>query len=127
MRRGGEYVFVYLPDWWWLVGCLGICVGRRAGADGGVCVAVSLAASLSTSVSGRDKGGQQDTHKQHIVVELMLIEIRHLSISYTYDQPPCTALCSPPLSNPPSSSSSPHFDLFLMPACSAGTFSNYGK
>ena len=80
VRRGGEYVFVYLPDWWWLVGCLGICVGRRAGADGGVCVAVSWAASLSTSVSGRDKGRQQDTHKQHIVVELMLIEIRHLSI-----------------------------------------------
>ena len=124
-QRWREYVFVYLPDWWWLVGCLGICVGRRAGADGGLCVAVSPAASLSsTSVSGhRDKGGQQDTHKHHIVVvELMPIEIRPLKHMIHFSPTPLhfTLLFPPFPTHPPPPPPLPILTSFFCPPARPG-------
>ena len=53
-RRGcpENVCVVYLLDWWWLLlGCLAICVGRRAGADGGLCVAAGAASAEETKAS----------------------------------------------------------------------------
>ena len=79
------WVFVWDAGRGLTAGCAWRSVGRR-----------------ETSVSGGDKGGQQDTHHQHIVVELMLIElVRHCN--HTLLTTPSTALTPnhPPPPPPP--------------------------